>query len=725
MVTPTEPRRTLVLDLAITTLVTTIALAVVMRAWSFRLDRPIEYDGDALLYARDARVLSQGGWVQSAGRLGAPFSQEMWDYPISGDNGNYVVMWLLSLLTGDNWVLLVNLFFIATFYTVAWSAYLCLRWLRCGRSNAVVCSVVYAFAPYHFSRGVNHLMLSSYWVVPVGVLLAVRASTGTPLIMRRRPGHELSRRARVAGSVPWIVLCVACASFGSYYFFFTVITIALASTFVAVSRRSIRPVLAGAAYCVVIGTTFVIHIAPNLIHRVDNGVNLQVARRSASESDFWGLRVVQMITPTPGHVAPPLRWVSDRLREGAAAEDAQYFGGLATIGLVAMLAWLLLRIMGKPERAAHDDSRPLLAVLTVVWMLIATTGGLSWLTNLVGFTQLRAWTRVSILLMFLALAWLALTVDPIVRRAFDRHRITPRLVAVAATTVLVLALVDQSGSTFRPDTRSNESAFDSDAAFFREVEAVLPVGSMVYQLPYRRFPEEFPTVRSGDYHLFRPYLHTDRLRFSYGGMKGRESDWQLQLAGAPTEKLVRDVFAVGYDAILIDRFGYEDGAMSIENEIADLVGRQPTESADSRWAFVDLSDVGSSFGTAQELALRRTKLLAPPPLEFESCGPWEWLGSERFTWCGTSGTIRIGAEAAPIPEVSLAATIVAPAGPGTLTLSSVDRTVVDVGPAPTEIEIEFSGTLEITFVADVPRVEAPGDDRDLRFQLIDPEIRLE
>ena len=48
---------------------------------------------------------------------------------------------------------------------------------------------------------------------------------------------------------------------------------------------------------------------------------------------------------------------------------------------------------------------------------------------------------------------------------------------------------------------------------------------MIFQMPYRPFPEAPALGAIADYDLFRGYLHSDDLRWSYGIVKGRGEDW--------------------------------------------------------------------------------------------------------------------------------------------------------------------------------------------------------
>src|SRR2546430_743942 len=73
------------------------------------------------------------------------------------------------------------------FLRVALSGLLVLRWLGVSRAVAAVLAVLYAFLPSHFFRGEVHLLLSGYYAVPLGVVLAVMATRGEALF-GRRPG---------------------------------------------------------------------------------------------------------------------------------------------------------------------------------------------------------------------------------------------------------------------------------------------------------------------------------------------------------------------------------------------------------------------------------------------------------------------------------------------------------------------------------------------------------
>lgn len=728
---PVGPTRLLIKDLVMISLVVTVALVAIFRLWDTSLRVPFGYGGDGLIYLRDAKNIVQTGWVQETPRLGAPFGQYMYDFPISGDTGNYLIIRLMAIGSGD-WVLITNLFFLLSFYTASWSAYLSLRWLRCGRTSAAICAVLFGFAPYHFGRGAGHLMLGSYFVIPLGLLLCVRAASGHSLASASDSSascHLTSIKKRVftgvIGDLSWLILCALCGSFGTYYAFFVLITLLMTSSAIAASRHSIRPILAAVSYAVVIAATLLVNLVPNLMYRSRHGINPYVAVRQPIELDLYGLRLIQLITPVPGHWLQPLRAASEDLRQGFSSEGSQFFGLVGGVSLIAMLGWLALLTVrseatsrdGRPE----EELRAILAFLTIAWILVATTGGLDWLAVLVGFTQLRAWNRVSILLMFVTLAWLALTVGPLFRRWMGDSGGRRLWAAGLAGIVLIFGLADQGSASFVPDGRVYRGTFSSDTAFFTFVERQLPRGSMVYQLPYRRFPEEPALNSSTDYDLLRPYLQSQELRWSYGGMKGRESDWQGQLVGVTAKELIRSVIAVGFNALVIDRAGYLDYGASIERELSALTGRQLTQSPDGRWSFFDLTSLSSKFGTEVELAGLKDHLLNQPRVELQGCSGVEGSGKDQFNWCGRVGSIHIVDPRPGRVPYRLTAFVIAPAGPGTLTFD-IDgkKTTFAVGAEPTPISVALPAGPEIVanVSIDVAPIIVPGDPRDLRYRLV-------
>jgi hypothetical protein len=714
----------LLLDSALVAGATAAITAVAMRLWDVSLRIPLDYDGDGLISLEWVKTLVQTGWVNSTSRLGAPFGQVYYDFPLGGDNLNFLFLRALAAVSKD-WALTTNVFFLLGFPIAAVAAYHCLRWLQVRRALAGAAAILYAFVPYHFYRGTEHLLLASYAVIPVAVLLAARAASGTfPWQPTRQGGSWPSSLGR---ALPWLALALVAGSCGAYYMVFALVLIGAAGVLGAVAAKSWRPVTAGAATAGVVGAMFVVNISGSLLYWHRHGPDRLVGQRSIGELDAYSLRVTELLTPVPSHWFPPFRWAAERLlTPNPTAETAQFLGTIGALAFLAMIVVLVLACIGR--RPPGGPTARLVLALTAVVVLIGSAGGLAWFGNVVGFTEVRAWSRASIVVAFLVLAWLTLVAGDLAHRIVLSSRRARLLAAIGLAAVVVVGVLDQVPDPTLPRAGAESALdFESDRAYFAAVEAAVPEDAMIYQFPYRPFPEQGPTYLSTDYDLSRPFLNTERVRWSYGGMKGREAEWQRQLVDRPVPEVLDDLVAVGYAGLLVDRLGYADHGAAFEHDIQAVLGSPPMVDRSGRWAFYDLAPyVAAATARLGRSALdaRRQQLLAAPWLDRTGCSVQEGTGEAAFTWCGRDGSLLVTSESFP-RRVRLTGSARAPVGPATLDLRTPDGPLhLRIGPDPTPIDVTVDLDRRVTslpFRSDARKVVS-ADARDLYIQLIDMQV---
>src|SRR3954451_4410566 len=154
--------------------------------------------------------------------------------------------------------------------------------------------------------------------------------------------------------------------------------------------------------------------------------------------------------------------------------------------------------------------------------------------------------------------------------------------------LLVFGILDQTTPRMVPSYAAISSEMASDDAFVKRIEAALPAGAMVFQLPYQPFPEAAPVVEMADYSHLKGYLHSRALRWSYGAIKGRpEAEWQPEISALPAAEMAEQLVLKGFDGLYIDRFGYADRGMKLEQEMAAQLGGAAAafESANHRLVF--------------------------------------------------------------------------------------------------------------------------------------------
>jgi phosphoglycerol transferase len=539
-----------------------VAACLVLEVWNADLRVPFDYSGDAAFTAAVVKHAVEDGALWENDELGAPRGQELYDFPVfAGDNVQLALVRALGVVVRDP-IVAFNLFYLLTFPLAALTAFLVLRRLGAGQPGAFAASVLYSLLPYHFLRGEDHLFLAAYWAVPLGCFLALSVLADAPLVTPLR-----SRRA--------LAILAACAIVGSaavYYAAFTLILLAAAAILAAATRRTTRPLVTAGALGAAIVVALVVNFAPAIVDRLREGSNPAV-ERFAFETEVFSLRPLQLVLPVRDHRVGALADLKERYENQVGVTEASFaaLGLVGSVGLVVLLATILLATV-RPGAPRGDPLVRYAAVLALIALLFAMAGGLAPVVSFLISPQLHAWNRFSVFIAFLALLAVALLLGRLRGGAAW---------AVAAALVVVGAL-DQTTRAMTPSYDQVAAEWSSDADWVERVDAALPEGAAVLELPYLAFPSSPPVQRMVDYDHVRPYLHSDDLRWSYGAMKGRDED-----VGDDVDTLA-EARAAGFAGVMVDRFGYADNGAALEAAARETGTREPIVSADGRRVFFPL-----------------------------------------------------------------------------------------------------------------------------------------
>jgi len=633
-----------VAEVLLVVVVTAIAVVLVFHLWNQPLRRPFNYQRDSLSMLSVVKSILEHGWFEHNPSLGFPFGQHWGDYPLEGDSLHFVLIKAFGLFS-KNPVLVTNAYFLGGFVAVSVTSFLALRYLKLSLWPSLTAAVLFSFLPYHFLRGTGHLLLGAYWSVPLSCVLILLVLETQPLVPRGERGLRCFGRA-----VPLFAATLVIACTGTYYSAFFMVLATLAGGLRSLATRRWRPLLAGMTLSGFVVAWFALASIPALLYQHQHGKNPEVARRTVQESDYYALRPIQMVMPVPGHRIRPLSNVTARsLKAPNNSEGTSYLGSVTSIAFIVLLGICCLAIAGRPPRSQFiaDVSLPVVPAL-----VLAVTGGFSWIIGLSGFTEIRAWNRISVFLAFFSLAAAASAADQIL--AVVTSRTSTRILAPALAVIIVtVGVLDQTSSAIVPDSRRSAAEFDSDARFVRRLESQLPTGAAVFQLPYLPFPEgeletHHPMV---DLDPLRGYVHSHRLRWSYGGMRYRDGDWQVSAVRQPVSEMVASIAAVGFQAVWIDRFGYFDRGRTLEEHLRQLLGSDPVESDDHRFAFFTLEGFiraqaaalgpqGVASLRAAALALPRLRNLSGVTEEHPGTGEPELLAANEATIEVTNRTIH-------------------------------------------------------------------------------------
>jgi len=721
-------------------LLTTAIFVAIYRPWGDRLRVPISYGHDSLFYAMVIRSLDRYGRYAPVPTLGAPFDQNLYDFPQGADRLDHVIWRFLGIFTDDPFLVL-NVFYALSFVLIAVAAYAVLRHLRIGVVVAGAVSILFAYLPYHFWRSIQHPNLAAYWAVPLMVLVAVWALEGGLPVLRSsfRSWDPRARNWRLAALAGCALVL---GSSSAYFAVFSLLVIASAGITAAVRRWSFKPALAAGVVCAAIGAVLVANLLPELLHRAENGTNEETANRPASASEVWGLHIAQIVMPDVNHRIDALAKVGTRAADVPnPGEGGTYLGAVGVAGLGIGL----LSLFGGRYLRRHDEgdrTEPLvhdLSVLAVIGILISTVGGFGFVLAVLGFSEIRSWGRFSVVLAFLALTIAAVAAEHALGRL--RRPGTRQLAAAGVALVVAAGLVDQIPANATPHYDAIEPVLDSDRGFFGTLEEALPEGAMVFQLPAMQFPESPGVHNVGSYDHLRGYILNDtHLHWSSGGVTGRSADWQEIWASEPVPRMVEGLAAVGFSALYVDTAGYTDGGLDLLTQLNSLLGTPDGVAANQRMVWYDLrpvvEDMQERFSQAELDGLRAAVLESVAveasdglgAVEASEDGPFRWMSAEGSLVVenpGDARQLRMELVVAG-PEGS---TFVVEAGGRTRTFSLQAPAAAPDEPAGTpaaagdglaEVDVRFdvpAGRSTIRLRTDAPQLVVAGDSRDLRVQI--------
>ena len=704
---------------------TVLAQTFFLRLWELHPRVPVQVGGDSYLTMIGVKNTVERGWWTGNSQMGAPFGQDLADWPSPGDILHYFAIKVMALFT-DDVGLIVNAFWMVTFPTIALACYIACRGLRVTRVNAVAISLLYAFLPFHFLRGIAHMFLSSYFVVPLVCMLVIRQLGDEPLLRVAPGAGSLPRRLLHRGNVAGVVIALLIATTGLYYAVFAAMLLAFAGVVRAARDRRLGELALPAALCALIGFTIVLQMLPTLLHQRANGVNDEAIERSFAGIESFSMKISYLVLPTPGH---RIGWFAS-LRETAgnspiSGEGTEALGLIGATGFLTLLVFAVMAIAGRTVLARSATTYRALAACTLAIIFVAEVGGFSSVIGAFGIEEIRAWNRISVFVAFFSLVAAALLVEAVLARK-PRRAFVPVVVAAA---LVVVGLLDQVSPKFEPRYDDIAAVWNDDQRFVDNIADTVGPDASVFQLPLARFPEQGPLFDMADYEHAVGYLHSDTLHWSYGGMKGREARWQQKLAGLSIDDMLRDVAIAGFDGLYVDRRGYIDRGFQVENDLQKRLGPPARISDDRDQTFFDLrayrAAVEQELG--DDLEAQRAALFEPP-IEFDDgFFPVEFSKpSEPHVWAESDASFVIDNEAdTSRPLLLTFGYASAMPGPWELTVVApgYERTF-DLGTTRREARIELDlppGESTIEFHTDAPTDTLP-DSRDLRFRLDELEL---
>jgi len=473
-------------------------------------------------------------------QLGAPYSANWNDYPATED----FLFWATGVLAKVIGLFAAANFAVMTLQTLAVLAfYYAARRLKCDWGWSAAGGLLFGMAPFAFAHSLHHFVVTAYGHVALGALVCFWVSNG--------------RGLRIGTRDYWIAIGIAAATgcLNVYYasIFIQMVGIGLIIQWLRHGwRAAIPPFTIG---CTAFAAFLVMDLH-TVLYGLIHGHNPTALLRNYPQMELYAMKLEDFFMPFPTHRIPMLADIGKKFYSltSLKAEEppACYFG------FAGIAAFLWLAVVTVRNAIARDRKRvPFEAVLVLWTLLYATVGGINGMLGVAGIELFRSTTRYCIVILCLSLLFAARRLSLISRNwSSPWPMLAPLLIGI-------LGLWEFLPPNPGEDIATTTMVVDSDRTFAQTMEAALPKGGMVFQLPVMDFPEN-PIAGVSAYDHFRPYLYTKDLRYSFGSDKGRvDSAWQRVIVGMSPADQIAALERYGFSGIYINKNGYPDKAEAL------------------------------------------------------------------------------------------------------------------------------------------------------------------
>ena len=519
-----------------------ILVLLVFRIFKIDPSLPLNYTGDAIVHYNFAKNIEATGWWVSNPNLGAPTGQTLHDFPLTETAHLLIIKFLIML--GLNWYESVNTFFILSFPLVTLFSVFVMKRLGLTTQVAIPLSLVYTFLPYHFLRGVNHLFLAAYYVVPLAVYAAYLSASKVELKWQTI-----------------ILFALLIASSGAYYTFLSLFFIILGGLF-AISKGWDKKLLLNLAKLPIVTLFFFfLNYLPALIYAQKYGPNLNATVRLARDTEEYGLKIAQLVLPFEDHNLDILNKIQKRYMSfgSSITNENQYaaLGMTAALGFIFLLFWIAFKpnlFKSDKETGAKLD---LLGLLNLASILFGTVGGFAVIVSTYINPTFRSMNRVSVFIAFVSLVAVGLILERVKSQ---------KISALVAWLILPIALYDQISLGVMQNFTKSPEEYRSLVKYVDNIEKITGDNAKIYTLPLGQYPEGV------DKKMMRLALLTDGIKWSTGAEKWRAANyWQHKVNQLEPKLFLKEIIEEGFTGLLINAEELDATTLAnIERELAQI-----------------------------------------------------------------------------------------------------------------------------------------------------------
>lgn len=561
----------------------TLGLIYKFNLVNFDMSYPLAYSGgDDMSMLVDAKMLSEQNWIMETDRLGTPNGTQMYDFSANYlHNVGMIIMKFFVFIARDAMVGF-NLTYLSIFVLAGIVSYIVMRQIKINCWISSLMSAVYGMSPFMLARGVGHMVLVEAYFVPLSFLLCF-------YIMEREDVFKFDKYF-FKRPINYVVILIAMliANNGiAYYPYFTCFILLVTGISKWLKNKKPEGFIRAVLMCVAIAIFFILCMVPAKIYNIQNGANqAAVHRYGFIETEMYGLKLIMLFIPRYSHGISMLQKIIDMYDSGTTYLNeniTEYLGIIAIIGFVILIFGLFIN-----RDNALKKRLSMLSEINIMLILLGTTSGLGTIISFLITDKIRGYNRISIFIEYVCILAVALIINSFTGQKRIKNKIFSTVIMILTGFICVISIWEGCEGQVPVTTyESIQTEYDSDEKFVSYIESSVNEGSMIYQLPYHKYPEGESQNEMWDYHLFIGYLHSDNLKWSYGSVKGRQGDdWNYNVGHMTEERMVSTLNDAGFAGIYIDRRAYlADELSELEENLTKIIGNEPVISDNGNLSF--------------------------------------------------------------------------------------------------------------------------------------------
>jgi hypothetical protein len=555
------------------------------------------------------KMVRDTGWFLTSPYMGAPDIAH-WNYHSAAQTSSLhsIIMRVMSWFINDA-VRIQQTYYLLNFALISLSSYAACRMLGLARFASGSIGYLFAFTSLRLGWAF-YAFLSNYAAVPLAFVPVIWILTGEYAAVSAGGMGALLRSRKFWAGLLFLILVTLS---DGYYAFFTLLMLGFATVVrcgLGDLRQPVRllaPVLfLGALMAVALGMTIPLksYEKAHLDEFFIDGKLDSTLSKHNYEAEVYSSSLKLMIAPQVSHRIPILANLgkmmvdsSDQARKFPTIRPIASLGSICSllllVGIIAGPIMLLRRPANRqvpaPPFSTNFNVALAAGALGYFIFLCSISGGIGSLVALV-YPTIRAYERFPLFLAFALLVGTGSLVS-----AWVSGAARPRwLLAYGAAAVLAMVgVLDQTPNDLNRGDPVVAKRFLAERKLVHEIERQLPAGSMVYQYPHSQYLHDNPYYGWGSFAHLRLYLHSEKLRWSNGASKNSPVEtWHDRTAAMPTNRLLDEIAAVGFHAMVIDRTVMKVSQyQQLKEELIER-GLQVQEDSASNLAWLRLPDTG-------------------------------------------------------------------------------------------------------------------------------------